>query len=117
MTHHEGPAAPAAGPLPAERGMTLREELAEALRRAPATAHHLSREVGLREKDVAEHLGHLARSLGARGERLRVEPAECVACGFVFRGRERLTRPGACPRCRSTRIDPPVFRIEPHPHP
>lgn len=93
--------------------MTVREELAAALRRAPATARDLSREVGLRERDVAEHLGHLARSLEPRGERLAVEPAACIACGFVFGSRERLTRPGACPRCRSTRIDPPVFRIEP----
>jgi hypothetical protein len=93
--------------------MTVRGQLAEVLRRSPATAHDLSREAGLREKDVAEHLVHLARSLGARGERLAVEPAACIACGFVFRGRERLTRPGACPRCRSTRIDPPVFRVEP----
>ena len=93
--------------------MTLREELAEALRRAPATARDLSRDVGLREKDVAEHLGHLARSLEGRGERLEVEPATCIACGYAFRDRRRLTRPGACPRCRSTRIDPPLFRIEP----
>jgi len=93
--------------------MTVREELAEALRRAPATAHELSREVGLKEKDVADHLGHLARSLETHGERLAIDPAACIACGFVFSGRERLTRPGACPRCRSTRIDPPVFRIEP----
>ncbi len=99
------------GAAPAERRMTTREQLAEALRRAPGTARDLSREVGLPERDVAEHLGHLARSLQARGERLSVEPAACIACGFVFRGRERLTRPGACPRCRSTRIDPPVFRI------
>jgi predicted Zn-ribbon and HTH transcriptional regulator len=91
----------------------VRGQLAEALRRAPATAHELSREVGLKERDVADHLGHLARSLEARGERLAIDPAACIACGFVFRGRERLTRPGACPRCRSTRIDPPVFRIEP----
>ena len=113
MTQGKGPAAP--GAAPAERGTTVRGLLAEALRRAPATAHQLSREVGLREKDVADHLGHVARSLGARGERLEVEPAACIACGFVFRDRERLTRPGACPRCRSTRIDPPVFRILPQP--
>ena len=110
MTQGKGPAAP--GAAPAERRATVREELAEALRRAPATAHDLSREVRLRERDVAEHLAHLARSLEARGERLSVEPASCIACGFVFRHRERLGRPGACPRCRSTRIDPPVFRIE-----
>lgn len=111
MTRRKAPAA--SGAAPGERALTVREELAEALRRGPATAHDLSREAGLREKDVADHLAHLARSLEARGERLSVEPAACIACGFVFSGRERLTRPGACPRCRSTRIDPPVFRVEP----
>jgi predicted Zn-ribbon and HTH transcriptional regulator len=98
------------GPPP--RGETVREALRAALRAGPATARDLSAEVGLREKDVAGHLAHLERSLAHRGERLVVEPAACVACGYVFRDRARLTRPGACPRCRSTRIDPPVFRVE-----
>jgi predicted Zn-ribbon and HTH transcriptional regulator len=96
---------------PPERGLTVREALAAALRAGPATARELSRDVGLRERDVAEHLGHLARTVAARGERLSVEPAACLACGYAFEDRARLTRPGACPRCRSTRIDPPVFRI------
>jgi predicted Zn-ribbon and HTH transcriptional regulator len=97
---------------PAPRAETLRDALRRALRAGPATAKDLSAEVGLREKDVAEHLAHLARSLEHRGERLVVEPASCVACGYAFQDRARLTRPGACPACRSTRIDPPVFRIE-----
>ncbi len=99
-------------PSPEPRRATVREELREALLDSPATARELSGRVGLREKDVAEHLAHLSRSLGRRGERLAIAPASCIECGFAFRGRERLTRPGACPRCRSTRIDPPVFRIE-----
>ena len=90
----------------------MREDLRTALLEGPATARELSRRVSVREKEVAEHLAHLARSLERRRERLVVEPAECLACGFVFRSRERLTRPGACPRCRSTRIEPPVFRVE-----
>lgn len=95
-----------------ERTETVREALRKALREGPSTARDLSAAVGIREKDVAEHLAHLARSLGRRGERLVVEPASCLACGFVFEGRERLSRPGSCPACRSTRIDPPVFRVE-----
>jgi hypothetical protein len=91
----------------------VREALRRALREAPATARDLSVLAGIREKDVAEHLAHLSRSLPHRGERLVVEPASCMACGYAFAGRTRLARPGACPRCRSTRIDPPVFRIEP----
>jgi transcriptional regulator len=94
------------------RGETLRETLARILREAPATARELSAAAGVREKDVAEHLDHLGRSLPHRGERLVVEAASCIACGYRFAQRSRLTRPGACPSCRSTRIDPPVFRIE-----
>ncbi len=96
---------------PPERDATLRERLRQELGRGPATAMELSRRVGLREKEVAEHLEHVARSLASRGEKLVVEPPSCIACGYVFLARERLTRPGSCPRCSSTRIDPPVYRI------
>jgi predicted Zn-ribbon and HTH transcriptional regulator len=98
---------------PAERGETVRETLRKALREGPATAHELSGIAGIREKDVAAHLDHLARTLAHAGERLAVEPASCIACGYRFSDRRRFTRPGACPSCRSTRIDPPVFRIVP----
>lgn len=97
---------------PGARGETVRAGLRRALREGPATARELSVAVGIREKDVADHLAHLARSLPQHGERLAVEPASCIACGFRFAARTRLERPGACPECRSTRIDPPVFRIE-----
>jgi predicted Zn-ribbon and HTH transcriptional regulator len=98
-------------PVPPARGTTVREALRAALREGPATARELSARVGVREKDVAEHLSHLARSLPHDGERLVVTPAACVECGYAFRDRDRLTRPSACPRCRSTRIDPQAFRI------
>ncbi len=90
----------------------MRETLRKALRDGPASARDLSALAGIREKDVPDHLEHLARSLGNAGERLVLEPASCIACGYRFERRGRLSRPGACPRCRSTRIDPPVFRIE-----
>jgi hypothetical protein len=96
---------------PPPRGATIRQQLREVLLGEAVTARDLSGLVGVREKDVAKHLTHLSRSLARRGERLEVTPASCIACGFGFRSRERLSRPGACPRCRSTRIDPPVFRI------
>ena len=95
-----------------ERTRTVRETIREELLREPATARELSERVSIREKDVAEHLEHLEKSLRARGERLVVEPASCIACGYAFARRSRLTRPGSCPECGSTRIDPPSFRIE-----
>ena len=95
-----------------ERTRTVREAIREELLRGAATARELSERVSIREKDVAEHLEHLEKSLRARGERLVVEPATCIACGYAFARRSRLTRPGSCPECGSTRIDPPAFRID-----
>jgi predicted Zn-ribbon and HTH transcriptional regulator len=41
-----------------------------------------------------------------------VEPARCQVCGFVFKKRDRLTSPGRCPSCRSSRIEEPLFTIQ-----
>jgi predicted Zn-ribbon and HTH transcriptional regulator len=93
-------------------GGTVREQLLEALRVGPATARDLSRAVGVSERDVLRHLGHVERSLRGRGGRLRVEPPSCLDCGFGFAKRERLARPGHCPRCKGTRISLPSFSVE-----
>jgi predicted Zn-ribbon and HTH transcriptional regulator len=95
-----------------ERTQTVREAIREELLRGAATAREISERVSIPEKDVAGHLEHLEKSLHARGERLVIQPASCIACGYPFARRARLTRPGSCPECRSTRIDPPAFRIE-----
>lgn len=92
--------------------MTVRAALLVQLRGGPITALELSARVGIPERDVAGHLEHLARSLRKADERLQTEPATCLGCGFVFRKRERLTRPGACPTCRGTRIEAPRFWID-----
>jgi predicted Zn-ribbon and HTH transcriptional regulator len=91
---------------------TVRQELLERLRRGPATLRELARELGLREAEAAEHLRHAMRSLDP-GHCLVEDPAACLGCGFSFRKRDRLTSPGRCPRCRSERIRPAVFRVEP----
>lgn len=98
---------------PAERTATVRAELLRHLREGPRSARELSGLVGIGEKQVASHLAHAARSLRATGARLRVEPARCLGCGFVFRKRERLARPSACPVCRGQHLQPPGFAVEP----
>ena len=75
------------------------------------TARELSQAARVSERDVASHLEHLTRSRGAQGERVEVTPAACVGCGYVFRDRARLTAPNACPKCRTTRITAPRFRL------
>lgn len=99
-------------PVPSARGVTVREALHAALREGPATAKDLSAVVGISEKDVAGHLEHLQKSLKRGKERLVVVPARCLACGHVFADRAKLTRPGSCPECRATRIEPPRFTVE-----
>ncbi len=103
--------APEPPPGAAERQVTVRAALREALRAGPLTARELSGRVGVPEKQVAGHLEHLGRSLRAAGERLHVEAARCLDCGFVFRKRDRLSRPSRCPVCRSEHLDAPRFAI------
>jgi hypothetical protein len=97
---------------PPERGETVRQSLRAALERDTWTARELSAEVSIREREVAQHLEHLARSLPREGAELVVEPARCVPCGFAFRKRDRLAAPSRCPKCRSERIEPPRFHVE-----
>jgi len=97
---------------PPERERTIRQAIREHLEQDPLTARELSSLVGIREKDVIAHLEHLSKSLRGSGRSLVVEPAECLSCGFVFKKRRRLSRPGSCPACRKPRIEPPVFRVE-----
>ena len=90
---------------------TLRQDMLEKLRQRPRDVRQLARELGLREREAAEHLEHAVRSLAAH-ERLREQPAACLACGFAFRNRVRLRPPSRCPRCRSERVEPAVYWIE-----
>lgn len=98
---------------PPERETTPRAAIRAALLGVPLTPREISERASVREKDVATHLEHLEKSLKAKGERLVVKPAECLACKLVFRDRHRFTAPGSCPTCQSERIAPPSFRVEP----
>lgn len=96
---------------PAPRHATIRQALANTLRAGEHSAHDLSQLVGIPEKAVADHLAHLAKSLPAHGEQLKVIPPACLSCGYSFADRNRLTRPSRCPSCRGTHLAEPFFRI------
>ena len=74
-------------------------------------ARELSRELGIKEKEVCEHLIHISRSLDAQGRRINIRPGECLKCGYVFKDRKRFTRPGRCPKCRKSHLTSPSFKI------
>ena len=90
---------------------TLRRRMIDLLREQESDARELSRALGIAEKEVYAHLEHIRRSAAAAGGALAVTPSECLACGYAFADRGRLTRPGRCPRCRAARVSRPSFRI------
>ncbi len=97
--------------IPAEAMDTIRHQIMSELEQGPLSAFDLSGLVGIPEKEVAGHLEHIRQSLHRSGRQLVIQPAECAKCGFVFEKRDRLTRPGKCPVCRSESIHAPLFSI------
>ncbi|CAB1064114.1 hypothetical protein D1BOALGB6SA_8905 [Olavius sp. associated proteobacterium Delta 1] len=90
---------------------TIRQQIIELLADRQMDARELSGAVGVKEKEVYEHLAHIARSLAARGNKLTIRASECLKCGYVFKDRRRFTRPGRCPRCRESHLINPSFKI------
>ncbi len=97
---------------PAQRFETIRRYIAALLEEGTYSAKELSNIIRIPERDICDHLEHLHRTLGKGDRRLAVIPAACLHCGFVFKKRDRLTKPGKCPACRSIHIQAPVFHIE-----
>lgn len=93
-------------------GGSIRQKMIELLRRGPTTLKELAGESGLKERETADHLGHAVRSLRPE-EKLLETPAECLACGFSFRKRDRFRKPSRCPRCKSERIEPAHYWVQP----
>jgi predicted Zn-ribbon and HTH transcriptional regulator len=93
---------------------TRRQQLRALLLRETFDFGTLREVLGLGVRDLEQELRHVERSARGAGERLVVEPARCLGCGFAFRERaaRHLHAPGRCPQCRSERIADPSFRIE-----
>ena len=95
------------------RPTTVRQRLIELLSRRDWTFGELQRELEITVRALEEHFRHVEKSLRRGEQRLRVEPARCLACGFVFRERSarHFHAPGRCPVCREERIKEPLFKI------
>jgi predicted Zn-ribbon and HTH transcriptional regulator len=90
---------------------TLRQAIIDLLSGAPRSARELSQALGIREKEVCDHLVHIERTAAARHQKLQTLPFACLDCGYVFRDRKRFSRPGKCPHCRGTHIEVPRFQL------
>ena len=90
---------------------TIRQQIIVLLIEGEMSAKELSQAVGIREKEVYEHLPHIARSLAVQNKKLIIQPAQCLSCGYIFEDRKRFTRPGRCPHCKKSHLDVPTYRI------
>jgi transcriptional regulator len=96
-------------PLP----QTARQRIVELLTSSRLSSYQLAQLLGIPERQVEDHLVHVVKSVSRdRQRRFVLEPSACQACGFVFRDRTRLTKPGRCPRCRSEGITAPRYGID-----
>lgn len=93
---------------------TARQRMMEFLTGSRLSSYQLAQLLGIPERQVEDHLVHVVKTI-TRDQRRRfiLDPSSCQDCGFVFRDRTRLTRPGRCPRCRSESITAPRYGIEP----
>lgn len=90
---------------------TIRMRILELLGKKQLTALEISRLVGIKEKEVYQHLSHIEKSVKGKGRRLNMTPYCCISCGFKFKNRKRFYPPGRCPLCREERISEAVFEI------
>lgn len=97
--------------LPAERHETVRRQITAVITGQNLSAREISSLVSASEKEVYIHLEHIQRSASKKTFSMSVTPAQCRKCGFVFRKRERLKKPGKCPVCHGESIADPLFLI------
>lgn len=97
--------------IPFERHETIRKEIISILAENTLSARNISSEIRISEKEVYNHLEHIQKSMAKGDLHLVVVPAECEKCGFVFKKRERLKKPGKCPECNSEKVAEPLFSI------
>lgn len=91
--------------------MTVRQKIADLLKQ-PRTVSSIAHELKLTREEVEDHLKHLLRSARTAGGDVRIEPARCRNCGYTF-GKDKITKPGKCPDCKSTHLYEPLIQIRP----
>jgi len=92
--------------------MTIRRQIIEALKEENLSALDISQLIGIREREVYDHLGHIQRTISSQKENFKMTPPRCLKCGYHFMQRSRLTKPSRCPQCKGTRLTRPTYRIE-----
>ena len=90
---------------------TIRKQLIACLSEHEASGRELSKIVGISEKEVYEHLPHIARTVNAQRKKIIITPSQCLSCNYIFKDRKRFSPPSRCPQCKSEHLQDPVYRI------
>ena len=92
---------------------TPRQRILDLLVDRMMTSRQLAAVIKISERQVEEHVVHIAKSVERdRSRRFVIEPSECLDCEFVFKDRSRVTRPSHCPQCRSENTSMPRYGIK-----
>lgn len=94
--------------IPEERKETVRQEIINLLKNSKHTVGSLSKQVHRSEKEIIDHLSHIAIH-----KNVIIDPAECIKCGYVFHDRIKIKKPSKCPKCKGTYIEEPIYSISP----
>ena len=84
------------GMLPPER--TPRQRIIDAITGTRLSSYQLAQLLGIRERQVEEHLTHVVKTIARdKTRRFILDPARCQDCDFVFRDRRRSNEPKPLP--------------------
>ncbi len=79
--------------------MTRREQIIEILTKEEKSAQQLANDFKVELFEILEDLKHIKHSIKPR--KLTMKSAQRKKCGFKFEERNRVKKPGKCPKCKS----------------
>lgn len=97
---------------PIVREETIRKSIVDLIEVQSLSAKEISGSVRISEKEVFDHLEHIRKTIRKQNRKVEIKPPRCKQCGFVFKKRERLKKPGKCPICKSETIEEASFFIK-----
>ena len=89
----------------------FRKDLIDVLHEQPTSLHELAQRLGIQPKILEDDLHHLIRPLRHMPYHAMIIPAACRKCGFTVQ-KDKLHKPGKCPRCNGTWITPALISIK-----
>jgi predicted Zn-ribbon and HTH transcriptional regulator len=98
--------------VPLERHETIRQKIISVIEGKTLSVRDISADVRVSEKEIYEHLEHIQKTINKSEQNFIIIPAECKQCGFIFRKRDKLKKPGKCPVCKSESIKNPLFSVK-----